>query len=166
VLGDTKKATVAELKAVIWYMTTFFSHFFTVIESSGILRFIKYFISGGIGTIIDFSLFSAFILFTHYSEILANIISFSLGTIVVCYLQKNWTFKYKSKSEMMLYVRYFTVILVLFSFNTSVLFLLIRIVLIEPISSKAIQVFLSVILGYFLQKYFVFRENKNISKMP
>jgi len=146
-------------------MTKLIPHFLTVIESSGILRFVKYVISGGTGTIIDFSLFSALVLFTHCSDIIANIISFSLGTIVVFYLQKNWTFKYNSKSEMMLYVRYLAVVLVLFSFNASILFALIHVLLVDPILSKIIQVTLSVILAYFLQKCFVFKKSENINKI-
>jgi putative flippase GtrA len=153
-LGDIKKTTTTELKAVIGPRQ---NYFLSMIKSADILRFIKYCVSGGIGIIIDFSLFSAQILFTNNSYIISNIISFSLGTIVVCYLQKNWTFKYDSKDDMMLYVRYMIVILVTFLFNTVVLFILIRIVLIDPINSKTIQVTLSTFFNYVMQKHFVFR---------
>lgn len=156
-LGDIKKATITELKAVIGSRPKLFSQYLSMIELADILRFIKYCVVGGIGVIIDFFLFSALILFTNNSYIISNIISFSLGTIVVCYLQKNWTFKYDSKGDMMLYVRYMAAILFTFLFNTAVLFILIRIVLIDPINSKIIQVTLSTVFNYIMQKHFVFR---------
>jgi putative flippase GtrA len=125
-------------------------------KTAEILRVMKYGISGGIGTIIDFSLFSALILFTSNSYIISNIISFSLGTIVVFYLQKNWTFKYNSNGEMMLYARYIAVVIVTFLFSTVFLSIFIRILLIDPIISKIIQILVSTILNYFMLKYFVF----------
>ena len=56
-------------------------------------EFLKYCISGGIGAVIDFSLFSLLVMFSQIGYLLSNLISFSLGTIVVCYMQKNWTFQ-------------------------------------------------------------------------
>jgi putative flippase GtrA len=133
-----------------------------MIKSADLLRFIKFCFSGGIGMIIDFSLFSALTYFINISYMVSNIISFSLGTIVVCYLQKNWTFKYHSKGDVMLYVRYMASVLFTFLFNTAILFILISMLSMEPINSKIIQVSLSVIFGYLMQRYFVFALGSNL----
>jgi putative flippase GtrA len=127
-----------------------------MIKLTDIFRFGRYSISGGVGIIIDFILFSTLIIFANISYIISNIVSFSLCAIVVFYLQKNWTFKYHSKSDVTLYVRYIAGLLFTFFFNTVTLFILISIFLIDPITSKMVQIFLSTIQGYWIQKYFIF----------
>ena len=128
-----------------------------MIKLADIFRFGRYSISGGIGIIIDFILFSTLVIFANISYIISNIVSYSLCAIVVFYLQKNWTFNYHSKSDVALYTRYIVGLLFTFFFNTAVLFIFISIFLIDPITSKIVQMVLSTIQGYFVQKYFIFK---------
>ena len=122
-------------------------------------QFFKYCISGGIGAVIDFSLFSLLVTFFHVDYLISNLISFSLGTIVVCYMQKNWTFQYKSNKRIQLYSKYLLSIGIVFIINTLLLIWGVEIIHLGEIEAKLVQVILSSIIGYLIQKNFVFTKS-------
>jgi putative flippase GtrA len=122
-------------------------------------QFLKYCISGGIGAIIDFLVFSALVSFFQIQYIISNIFSFCLGTIIVCYMQKNWTFRYKSNKRIQLFSKYFLSIGIVFLINTLLLIWGVEIIHLGEIYAKLVQVILSSIIGYLIQKNFVFTES-------
>jgi putative flippase GtrA len=123
-------------------------------------QFFKYCISGGIGAGIDFFLFSMLVTLFHIDFIISNTISFSLGTIVVCYMQKKWTFQYTSDETVYLYTKYLLSIGIIFLFNNILLIFFIGIVHFREIMAKFFQIILSSIVGYLIQKTFVFTKLK------
>ena len=123
-------------------------------------QFLKYCISGGIGAGIDFSLFSLLVTFFHIEYLISNVISFSLGTIVVCYMQKNWTFQYSSNDKAQLYSKYLLSIGIIFLLNTLLLIFFVEQFHFGEIPAKFSQVILSSVIGYLVQKSFVFTERK------
>lgn len=128
-----------------------------LVASKNVLRQLcKYCISGGIGVVIDFSLFSVLVIFFQIVYYIANIISFCSAIIVVCYLQKNWTFQYKSENHLRLYTKYMISILLIFIVNNILLIYAIEILHLGEIPAKSYQLIISSILGYYIQKKFVF----------
>lgn len=123
-------------------------------------EFFKYCISGAIGAGIDFSLFSLLVTYFHIDYLFSNLISFSTGTIIVCYMQKNWTFQYVSKGNFQLYSRYLFGIGIVFLINNILLIYAIEIIHFGDIQAKFIQIVLSAILGYLIQKKFVFAKTE------
>jgi putative flippase GtrA len=125
--------------------------------SHTIVQFLKYCISGGTGAIIDFVVFSVLIALFFTPYLIANAVSFSLGTVIVCYMQKNWTFRYKSIEQIHFYSKYLLSIGMIFLINTILLILGIEILHLVEINAKFLQVILSSIIGYIIQKNVVFR---------
>ncbi len=124
-------------------------------------QFCKYCISGGIGAVIDFSFFSLLVTFIHIDYLIANLISFSLGTIVVCYMQKNWTFRYTSERKIQLYSKYILTIGIIFLLNTFILVFLIETIHLGEIQAKIVQIIFSSITGYLIQKNYVFKRDES-----
>lgn len=122
------------------------------------IQFLKYCISGGTGAIIDFLVFSTIVIFFQIPYLIINAVSFSVGTIIVCYMQKNWTFQYKSDNQARLYSKYLLSIGIIFIINSLLLIVGIEIIHIGEINAKLLQVFLSSIIGYVIQKNFVFNR--------
>ena len=127
------------------------------ISGNSIRQLCKYGISGGIGACIDFGLYSLFISFTALNYLTANAISFSLGTLAVYYLQKNWTFQYQSEKNVVLFTKFVSVVIVTYIFNNLILVLCIEFLHMGPIIAKVVQILISFIWGYTINKAFVFR---------
>jgi len=125
--------------------------------SKTIRQFCKYCVAAGTGTILDFVIYSALILTTSMHYLLANAISFTTGAVVVYYLQKNWTFQYRGDGGAWIFTKF--VLLVVFSYCMSnlILFILVGIILLNPIPSKAIQIVISAGWGYLISRYIVYR---------
>lgn len=117
----------------------------------------KYGIAGGIGAGIDIGLYSIIITFTSLNYLLANAISFSIGTIIVYLLQKNWTFQYQEDKNIYLFSKFLVVVAITYLFNNLILIICIELLHINPILSKIIQVFISFLWGYTINKTFVFK---------
>lgn len=123
-------------------------------------QFLKYCISGGFGIIIDFFVFFILVTFLNIEYLISNLISFSLGTIVVCYVQKNWTFQYTSIEKFQFYSKYLLSIGIIFLLNNILLISGVKIIHLGEIQAKFFQIFLSPIMGYLIQKTFVFTKKE------
>jgi putative flippase GtrA len=117
----------------------------------------KYGIVGGIGACIDFGLYSFIISFSSLNYLLSNAISFSLGTLIVYYLQKNWTFQYQSENNAVLFSKFISVVIITFIFNNLILILCVEFLQMDPIVAKVVQIVMSFIWGYTINKKFVFK---------
>jgi putative flippase GtrA len=120
-------------------------------------QFCKYGIAGGVGAFIDFGLYAAIITFSSTNYLLANAISFSLGTLVVYFLQKDWTFRYKSNKNAFLFSKYLSFVAITYLFNNIILIICIELLHITPILSKVIQILISFVWGYTINKKFIFK---------
>ena len=117
----------------------------------------KYGIAGGIGAGIDFGLYVLIITISPLNYLLANAISFSLGTLVVYFLQKNWTFQYQKDKNALLFSKYFSFVAITYLLNNILLIICIELLHITPILSKVIQILISFFWGYTVSKKFVFK---------
>jgi putative flippase GtrA len=117
----------------------------------------KYGIAGGIGACIDFGLYSLIISFTSLNFLIANAISFSIGTLAVYYLQKNWTFQYQSEKNAILFTKFVSVVIVTYIFNNLILIICVEFLHMNPIIAKVVQIVLSFLWGYTINKRFVFK---------
>jgi len=124
-----------------------------------IIHLSKYVVSGIIGALIDFSIFTAIVAHYHVYYLVANIISISFALIVVYYLQKNWTFQYVTK-ERNTFQRYLFCVLIMYLLNIIILYLLVDLLKYNPVSSKIIQILISTIWGYSLTRFIVFSNNR------
>lgn len=117
----------------------------------------KYGIVGGIGACIDFGLYSFIISFSSLNYLLTNAVSFSLGTLIVYYLQKNWTFQYQSENNAVLFSKFISVVIITFIFNNFILILCVEFLQMDPIIAKVVQIVMSFIWGYTINKKYVFK---------
>ncbi len=116
----------------------------------------KYCVAGGVGAFIDFGLFAAIIALTLLNYLLANVISFATGTIVVYYIQKNWTFQYQSNRNVFVFGKFVSVVIITFILNNLILIICVSFLQMGPIVSKIIQIIISFFWGYTINKKFVF----------
>jgi len=117
----------------------------------------KYGIAGGIGACIDFGSFSLLVHYTPVNYIVANAISFSFGTLIVYYLQKNWTFKNQSGKNFNIFIKFLSVVIITYLLNNLILIVCIEYMNINPIIAKILQIFLSFMWGYSINKIYVFQ---------
>lgn len=123
-----------------------------------LIQYFKYCIVGGIGIIVDFSLFTVFVKIFQINYIIVNVLSISVALILVYFLQKNWTFQYQIKEQTKTFQRYLVSVILVFIFNSGILIILVGLLMFDVIPSKIIQIILSTFLGYILTNYFVFSK--------
>lgn len=123
-----------------------------------LIRYLKYCVVGGIGAIIDFSLYTVFIKFFQINYIFASIISISIALILVYVFQKNWTFQYKTKDRIKPFQRFALSVILTYLLNNAVLISLVELFRYDVIFAKIIQIILSTVWGYYLTNNFVFTQ--------
>jgi putative flippase GtrA len=118
----------------------------------------KYYVAVGIGTALDFGAFTLMLRVTPLNYLLANAISFSLGTVVVYYIQKNWTFRCPNGKTAFVFGKYIFAVGVYYILTNLILMICISYFLMNPVLSKLIQICLTFFLGYIINKKFVFAD--------
>ena len=121
-------------------------------------KYLKYCVVGGLGALVDFSIYTVLVKYLSVYYIISNIISISVALVIVYYLQKNWTFQYKSVSNNRTFARYLLSVLLTYFLNNVVLFILVELFKYGTIESKIIQIILSTVWGYCLTNFFVFNQ--------
>jgi len=135
-------------------------HFFSdgpVIQE--IKKVCRYCISGGTGAAIDFSIYSVLIYFFSTYYLVSNLISFSCGTAVTYYLQKNWTFRYKTEKNLAVFQRYMVAVVATYLLNNALLFTFVSILAINVFAAKVLQIVLSTFWAYTINSRYVFKKN-------
>ena len=146
---DTIKKTI--------HSQTFYVHMNSIFLNKLVYTIGRYAIAGGIGAIIDFGLFTLLTMVNPSSYLIANAISFSLGTICTYYLQKNWTFRFKSDAQAILFTKYLFAVIITYCLNNIVLVICIEFLYLSPSISKIIQIIISFGWGYSINSRFVFK---------
>jgi len=126
-------------------------------SGNDLYQFCKYGIAGGIGAGLDLGLYALIVTFSPLNYLLANAISFSLGTLAVYFLQKDWTFQYQKDKNVLLFTKYISVVAITYLLNNVILIMCIELLHLTPISSKVIQILISFFWGYTISKKFVFK---------
>jgi putative flippase GtrA len=126
-------------------------------SGKSVYQFFKYGIAGGIGAGIDLGLYTIIITFIPLNYLLTNTVSFSIGTLVVYSLQKKWTFQYQNQKNAFLFTKFTSVVVITYLLNNLILIICVELFQLSPIVSKFIQIFLSFLWGYIINKKFVFK---------
>lgn len=125
---------------------------------NNLLKYFKYGIVGGTGAIIDFTLYSSIIYTTHINYLVSNIFSFSIAAVVVFFLQKNYTFQYKTNKNLETFNRYILAVVITYILSNVILTITIELLAMGLFVSKAIQIILGSIWGYYVNNYYVFND--------
>lgn len=123
-----------------------------------ILKYFKYCLVGGTGAIIDFVLYGSIIYALNANYLISNLFSFTFSTLIVFYLQKNWTFQYNTNKNLKTFNRYFQAVIVTYILNTIILIILIELMSFDLLISKVLQILISFLWGYNVNKYYVFNK--------
>ena len=119
--------------------------------------FIRYFIIGIVGAIIDFSFFALFYKIFAFGEVISNIISSFVGFNNNFFL--NAFFNFKTKGNFLIrYFSYFFVCLFGIFISTSFLYVSVTILGFNAFLSKFVVMGLIFIVQYFLNKKITFRK--------
>lgn len=137
------------------------NYFCSVINENrfkNIFNYFKYCIVGGTGAIVDFVLYGLIIYVIHLNYLISNMFSFTISTLIVYYLQKNWTFQYSTNKNLKTVNRYVQAVVVTYILNNIILFICIGILGIDMLISKIIQILISFLWGYNVNKFYVFNK--------
>jgi putative flippase GtrA len=126
--------------------------------------FVRYAFVGCLGLVVDMGLFYVFYELLHVNYVLSNIVSSSVA-VVHNFLLNTWiTFKVKDK----LFVRFlsfYSIALVGMALSSGMLALMIDVMHLNSMVSKAIAVFVVALLQYYVNKHWTFGEKKLFSLM-
>lgn len=120
----------------------------------------KYCVSGGAGAVIDFGLYSLLIYFFSTNYLISNLISFSCGTLTTYYLQKNWTFQYKTNNNILVFQRYVVAVIGTYFLNNVLLFIFVDVLTINVFYAKIFQITISTLWGYTINSIYVFKKKR------
>lgn len=118
----------------------------------------RYCISGGTGALIDFCVYSGLIWFFSLNYLVSNLVSFSSGTVVTYYLQKNWTFRYKTERSIEVFQRYLIAVVLTYAFNNLLLFVFVGGLSLNVFLAKVFQIVLSTFFAYTVNSRYVFKD--------
>jgi putative flippase GtrA len=120
--------------------------------------FVRFFIVGGISTIVDWIVFYllAFLALSHYQ--LALVVGFSCGAITNYSLNKTYTFKSKTKkiaSQFTIFILFATGALIL---SIGLMYLFIDLLIIHKMISRIITTGIIFVINYFVHKNITFNK--------
>lgn len=125
---------------------------------NNLLKYFKYAMAGGTGAIIDFTLYSSIIYAVHLNYLISNIFSFTFATVIVYYLQKNWTFQYFTNKNLKTFNRYLQAVVITYILSNVILMVSIELLNIGWLISKIIQILISFVWGYCANNFYVFNK--------
>lgn len=126
--------------------------------------FIKYALVGVVGLVVDMGLFYVFHELMQINYILSNIMSSSLAVINNFILNSIFTFKVKDKLFYR-FVSFFSIALVGMALSSGMLAVLIDVLQMNSMVSKAISVFVVAMIQYYVNKKLTFSERSIFSLM-
>ena len=116
----------------------------------------KYFVVGGLCTLLDFSLLYVFTHYLNLHYVLSSIISFMSGTILNYYLCTFWIFKIRVVENRNLELFYYVIITAIgLSINTFLIWGLTEYLLMYYMLSKVIATFVTFWWNFGARKYFL-----------
>lgn len=117
---------------------------------------LKYCSVGMLGAIIDFLLFTSLSYYFHIYYLVSNIISFIVALFLVYYLQKNWTFQHFTSNNLKTFKKFLLVVIITFILNNILLIICVELFNIGLLTSKVIQILISLAWGYYANNNYVF----------
>lgn len=126
------------------------------------LELIKFFIVGGLSTIIDWSTFYLIGIVFGIHYILSLLIAYTFGAITNYSLNKIFTFKNKSKKIALQFITFFSLALISLFISILIMFTFVEIFNLHEMVSRIITTFIVFIINFFMHKFITF--NKKIFK--
>lgn len=121
--------------------------------------FIKYAIVGCLGLVVDLGLFYLLHEVLDVNYLISNIVSSSLAVLHNFILNSFITFKVRDKLVQR-FVSFYLVALIGMGVSSGILALMIDVLMLHSMFSKAVSVFIVAILQYFINKKWTFGEKK------
>ena len=143
-------------------------------SNTGIYQFFKFGITGVTAAVIDFSIFLALTRVVHLREIPSNLISVFIATCFTFVVNKFWTFRNKSRSEMHTQsLKFFTIAAINYGLQQLILYIVIfhtplHLVLgsYDDLGGKVIAVAIVMFNSFFSNKYWTFRTHAVAAENP
>ena len=126
------------------------------------LEFIKFFIVGGISTLIDWLFFFLIGIYLNIHYQISLIISYTLGGITNYSLNRYYTFQNKSKKIALQFLTFFSLALVSLFLSMLVMFIFVDILNLHRMLSRILTTAIIFIFNYLMHKFITF--NKNLFK--
>ena len=121
-------------------------------------QIILYFITGILAYVTNLGSYAFLIYVINMWYVEAAIISFLLGGIVSFILQKLWTFKNFSKTDALLQLSLYTILVILNSIiNSLIIFSLVEVLSVHKLVANLISTLFILVWNFFIYKYIVFR---------
>ena len=125
------------------------------ISSNTFRQFLKHYLVGGLGVILNYVLFSILLMF-HYSIFITNLVVYTILVIFGFFMQKNFTYKDR-RISILQPVLYIILAVCYSSLDTLIINILRERFLIQPFIGKLMSIVLLTPISFISQKFVIFR---------
>ncbi|MDA2384299.1 GtrA family protein [Bacillus cereus] len=123
-------------------------------------KFLKFSLIGILNTFITIISYIALVK-VGINYLTANCFAYLIGVINSYYWNKNWVFEFKNK-EISLFLKFLTVNIIVLTFNTINLFILVDKFFINKFISQLVSISVGMIMNFFLNKLWTFNKQNHL----
>ncbi|MCU4812833.1 GtrA family protein [Bacillus cereus] len=123
-------------------------------------KFLKFSLIGILNTLITIISYIALVK-VGINYLTANCFAYLIGVINSYYWNKNWVFEFKNK-EISLFLKFLTVNIIVLTFNTINLFILVDKLFINKFISQLVSISVGMIMNFFLNKLWTFNKQNRL----
>ncbi|WP_242313801.1 GtrA family protein [Bacillus cereus group sp. BfR-BA-01355] len=123
-------------------------------------KFLKFSLIGILNTFITLISYIALVK-VSINYLTANCFAYLIGVINSYYWNKNWVFEFKNK-EISLFLKFLTVNIIVLTFNTINLFILVDKLFINKFISQLVSISVGMIMNFFLNKLWTFNKQNHL----
>ncbi|MBJ8055753.1 GtrA family protein [Bacillus cereus] len=123
-------------------------------------KFLKFSLIGILNTLITIISYIALVK-VGINYLTANCFAYLIGVINSYYWNKNWVFEFKNK-EISLFLNFLTVNIIVLTFNTINLFILVDKLFINKFISQLFSISVGMIMNFFLNKLWTFNKQNHL----
>ncbi|HHY0837712.1 TPA: GtrA family protein [Bacillus thuringiensis] len=123
-------------------------------------KFLKFSLIGILNTFITIISYIALVK-VGINYLTANCFAYLIGVINSYYWNKNWVFEFKNK-EISLFLKFLIVNIIVLTFNTINLFILVDKFFINKFISQLVSISVGMIMNFFLNKLWTFNKQNHL----
>ncbi|HDR7713750.1 GtrA family protein [Bacillus cereus] len=123
-------------------------------------KFLKFSLIGILNTFITMISYIALVK-VGINYLTANCFAYLIGVINSYYWNKNWIFEFKNK-EISLFLKFLIVNIIVLTFNTINLFILVDKLFINKFISQLVSISVGMIMNFFLHKLWTFNKQNHL----
>ncbi|EJR73155.1 hypothetical protein IK7_05827 [Bacillus cereus VD156] len=123
-------------------------------------KFLKFSLIGILNTFITIISYIALVK-VGINYLTANCFAYLIGVINSYYWNKNWVFEFKNK-EISLFLKFLIVNIIVLTFNTINLFILVDKLFINKFISQLVSISVGMIMNFFLNKLWTFNKQNHL----